>query len=118
MGIAQTRAIVVQVLLEQGITNGVSQATFDTHEADPNIHHVPGGGGGGTARLDKFSPGGGQTVFVLSATPSPAADVLMFVNGTEYTSPGAFAVVGSTLTWNDSEFVIEASDRVEVSYHS
>lgn len=69
-----------------------------------------------TRNRDVFTPAPAQTVFVLSSAPSDPSQTMLFVNNVKYLITTDFTVSGSTLTWLDTEFALDASDVVEVIY--
>lgn len=73
-------------------------------------------GPGDDRDVDQFVSGGGQTAFALSFVPNSPGDVMMYVNGIAYRNTTDFSVAGSTLTWLDNVFVLEAGDGVLVDY--
>lgn len=58
-----------------------------------------------------------QTSFALSSTPVDVNDVSVVVNGAAQTPGADFSVSGTTLTWLDTNFQLDAGDQVVVSYN-
>jgi hypothetical protein len=62
----------------------------------------PGGSGGGTAVTQEVPTGtinGTNTTFTLSAAPSPASSLLLFLNGVEQLPGTDYTLSGSTITY-------------------
>jgi len=72
------------------------------------------GVGASTPINDRFTPGAGQTVFVLSAIPT--SFVTFTIDGLDYYSPETFVVIGNQLVWNDTEFVISVGQVIAAKY--
>ena len=64
---------------------------------------------------DGYTPTVGQTVFTLTNTPSDTS-VEMFVNGVRYRHGIDYTVTGTTVTWLDTLFTLDGSDRVVITY--
>lgn len=81
---------------------------------------ISGSGGGGPGiddwQTDFYISVASQTIFSLSTTPSDAADVKMRVNGITYKNGTDYTVVGTTLTWLNVPFTLDAGDEVEIFY--
>lgn len=61
--------------------------------------------------------GAAQTAFTLLNTPADTSRVIFMVDGVGYTvASGAITVVGTALTWTDTEFVMAGTERIEVLY--
>lgn len=69
-----------------------------------------------TPAPDLFTATGGQTVFTLTRAPRSQASTKMFVNGTQQTPGTDFTVVGTTLTWLNTDFAMVAGYKVAVEY--
>ena len=57
----------------------------------------------------------GQSVFTLPSVPTNPATAVMFVNNVDYSTPSAFSISGSTLTWSGG-FNLSPTDDVRVNY--
>jgi hypothetical protein len=100
--IVYTIATTEHYRLVGGITNGDWQlVTF--------------GGGGVSWQVDSFVATDGQTVFVLSQTPTQPAFVFILINFVPYSGTAFFTVSGTTVTWLNL-FMIQASDDVRAFY--
>ena len=77
---------------------------------------IEAGAAAGVEQVDYFVALAGQTVFVLSQAPADPADVEMHVNGIMYEQADEWSILGQTVTWNDSAFVLGAGDEVEIRY--
>lgn len=61
--------------------------------------------------------GAGQTAFTLGNTPADTSRIIFMVDGVGYTvASGAITVVGTAITWTDTEFVLAGTERIEVLY--
>lgn len=58
----------------------------------------------------------GQTIFALTNSFSPGGFSYLLVNSAEYTVADDYTVSGTTLTWLDTDFVLEVGDRVIIIY--
>ena len=67
-------------------------------------------------QTDLFIATASQTVFVLSETPVDSTDVKMSVNGHFERITEDYTVSGTTLTWLNNNFILEAGDRIEIHY--
>ena len=65
---------------------------------------------------NEFTPTLGQTVFTLTPGPSETRSLSLFVNGVRADDVTDFTVVGTTLTWLDTDFSLDTSDKVIVRY--
>ena len=65
---------------------------------------------------DVFTPTLGQTIFILSQTPSDDNDVQMFVNSIKTILGTNYTAVGTTVTWLDTPYILDTSDKVEIVY--
>lgn len=81
---------------------------------------IPGGGGGGfTAKLEAFSPTLMQQIFTLAQSPAQIDNIVFFVNGVGYFTPGYFLVGGAgnkTITWGNL-FTLDVNDDVRIMYY-
>jgi len=69
------------------------------------------------ARFEELTiSGDGQTVFTLPQAPAANTDVILLVNGIQYSSPTFFTVSGTTLTWLDVLFTLTTSMSLEAFY--
>jgi len=58
----------------------------------------------------------GQTVFTLAEEPVDPDDVTFVMNGAMYIKDVDFTVVGTTVTWLNTDFGLVTGDRVRVDY--
>lgn len=65
---------------------------------------------------DEFEAQALQTVFTLSKTPVNNDTLSLCINGVRYDDEDEYTVVGTTLTWLDTPFVLDAGDEVVVRY--
>ncbi len=68
---------------------------------------------------DEFTATAGQTVFALSKVPRDLETVTLEVNGVRYDrtpTNNDYSVSGSTLTWNNAAFTMDAGDVLRVRY--
>ncbi len=66
---------------------------------------------------EEFGPlAGGEVDFVLTKIPLNIGTIVFRVNGIAYRRGTDFTLVTNTVTWTDSEFVLEAQDIVEIEY--
>ena len=63
-----------------------------------------------------FTPTTGQTVFTLGSTPTPES-VVFIVNGVSYVPTVDYTVSGVTVTWLDTDFTLETTDEVVITYY-
>lgn len=56
----------------------------------------------------------GQTVFTMPYTPKSTQSVILQVNGIGYSLTNDYTISGTTLTWLNSEFVLQTTDSLEV----
>lgn len=71
---------------------------------------------GVTAEKDIFSPTDGQTIFTLSHVPTQPNSMNFTVNGQGQTPGLDYTLVGNTLTFLNSSFVMEAGWTVVATY--
>lgn len=67
-------------------------------------------------REDTFASGAGQVTFILTAAPTDADATSAHVNGVEYNRPTDYVVSGTTVTWLNTLFALEAGDVLTVQY--
>lgn len=67
-------------------------------------------------QVDEFIAIAAQTIFLLSQTPSNSTDMELHVNGILYEQTDEYSVVGTTVTWNNSAFVMSGGEEVEIRY--
>jgi len=65
---------------------------------------------------DSFSPTAGQVTFILTREPTDSESVVFEVNGLDYVLGDHFTRSGLNITWNDTAFVMETTDRVRIKY--
>jgi len=58
----------------------------------------------------------GQVTFILSAATTDPASIRVIVNGVDYDDVADFTVSGTTLTWLNNAFSMDAGDIVLVRY--
>lgn len=75
-----------------------------------------GGGGGASFAENEFSATPAQTVFTLSGSLVPGGLSVLFVNGLGYAEGTEYTVSGTTLTWLNVPFILEAGDRVVIKF--
>jgi hypothetical protein len=65
---------------------------------------------------DTFTATAGQVSFILSQAPKDPVSVNLVVNGVDYEKPSDYVVSGTSLTWLNTLFTLEAGDRLLVRY--
>ncbi len=65
---------------------------------------------------DEFTATAGQVTFVLSSTPLDVDSVSVIVNGVHYDDDADWTISGTTVTWLDTVFVMDAGDKVIIRY--
>lgn len=70
----------------------------------------------GYPAIEKFVPALAQTVFTMSGSPTPTIQPILTVNGVEYEKGVNYTISGSTLTWLDTPFTLDASDDLRIYY--
>lgn len=74
----------------------------------------------GTANLlwveDEFVPTLGQVTFILSAAPLDPNSFSLHINGVVYDDGLDFTVSGTTLTWLNTPFSLDATDKLLARY--
>ena len=58
----------------------------------------------------------GQTTFTLSQTPDTQGPFVLLVNSAAYAEGTDFTVVGTLVTWLDTDFTLQIGDHVVVVY--
>lgn len=94
---------------------------YTSPDCEGALQELGGGGGGGGAAFAEVAvtPFGGQTVFVLPvAILGIGAYSAFVVNGVEYAKTTDYTIVGTTATWLDTPFTLEATDRVLIKYQT
>ncbi len=70
----------------------------------------------GQNKLNQFISGVGQTIFTLTHTPTSPGDVLCFINGGGQTNGTDYTIAGNTGTWLNTDFSLDAGDKVQFYY--
>lgn len=65
---------------------------------------------------DEFTPTAGQVTFILSAPPKDQASIQFFVNGVLTDDVVDYTVSGQTITWLNTHYSMEITDKVIVRY--
>lgn len=73
-------------------------------------------GSGANFGDDRFVATPGQTLFTLSAPYLATGLSVLFVNGAEYDVAVDYTIAGTTVTWLNTSFALEAGDVVTVKY--
>ena len=73
-------------------------------------------GVGSTPVDEHFFAIANQTVFTLGTAPAVASAVQFYVNGVKYVFGIDYTVVGTTVTWLNGDFNMEAGDTVDIYY--
>jgi hypothetical protein len=100
----------------------ISLKPNDVHPLNPGrfirtaIYAGPGGGGGGAFTENEFNATAAQTVFTLSSSFAPGGLSILFVNGIGYAEGTEYTISGTTLTWLDVPFILDAGDRVVIKF--
>jgi hypothetical protein len=76
----------------------------------------PPGPPGGAANVENYVAIANQALFPLGSAPATPALVLMYVNGVLYVYGTDYTVAGSTATWLNVPFVMNAGDTVTFVY--
>ena len=74
---------------------------------------------GGAAALwteDEFAPGLGQVSFILTSAPADPDSFSLHVNGVVYDDTADYTVSGTTLTWLNTLFSLDGSDKLLARY--
>ena len=72
---------------------------------------------GSVIKTDAFTPTLGQTVFALSFPYAGSGDpVWLTVGGIAFELGVDYTLVGTTLTWLDVDFTLDATDRIVIIY--
>lgn len=79
---------------------------------------VGGAPAAGTAPFweDEFSATLAQTVFTLTETFAPNGMAAVSVNGVRYAEGTDYTIAGTTLTWKNTPFVLQAGDCIIALY--
>ena len=76
-----------------------------------------GGGGGGPWASQRFVATAAQVSFILGAAPVTTSSIIVAINGIAADGAGVdYTVSGTTLTWLNNEFSLEAGDIVSATY--
>lgn len=65
---------------------------------------------------DEFAPSGGQVTFILSRPPTDLEALAFYVNGVKVEDEADYSVSGTNVTWLNTEYAMEATDRVAIKY--
>lgn len=84
--------------------------------ATQGIPGPPGPPTGPPWREDEFTTTAGQVTFIISATPTDANSLSMYVNGVLYDDVAEFTISGTTITWLNTSFAMSVGDTVHVRY--
>lgn len=95
---------------------GSGDATVTSSADEVNID-VSGVGGHAAWVQDEFTATAAQVSFILSGAPSEALSLTFNVNGIDYDDVVDYTISGSTVTWTNAAFVMEAGDKVIVRYY-
>ncbi len=63
-----------------------------------------------------FTASAAQVDFVLTKTPLSIGTITFRINGIAYQKVTDFTISSLTVTWTDTEFVLEDGDIVEIEY--
>lgn len=74
------------------------------------------GGGHSPWREDEWAATPGQVTFILGLAPTDLNSVEFLVNGVLYDDAADYTVSGVTVTWLDTEFSMESTDKVLIRY--
>ena len=88
---------------------------YTSPDCEGALQELGGGGGGGGASFaeNEFIATPAQTVFALSfAFVGVGGLAILHVNGFVYAKDTDFTISGTTLTWLDTSFVLDAGDCV------
>jgi hypothetical protein len=72
--------------------------------------------GSATWLEDAYTPTLGQVTFILSQTPTEPISLMLNVNGVEFVETDDYTLSGTNITWLDTDFSMETSDKVVVQY--
>ena len=65
---------------------------------------------------DEFTASAAQTIFTLSQTFQPNGLSVFSVNGVSYAEGTDYNIGGTTATWLNNDFIMEAGDKIVVKY--
>lgn len=65
---------------------------------------------------DEFTPTLGQITFILSQAPTDLDSLAFLVNGVHYDDTVDFTVSGTTVTWLNTPFSLDTTDKVHARY--
>jgi hypothetical protein len=66
---------------------------------------------------DEFTATLAQTVFTLTQSAAAGGVVVLTINGQRFAEGTDFTISGTTLTWLDTPFTLEAGDAVVITYN-
>ena len=67
-------------------------------------------------KRDEFTATNGQVTFILSSAPADNSSVTLYVNGVMYDDVDDYTVSGTTITWLNTPFSMDAGDEILVRY--
>ena len=95
------------ILPSDAVDAGESIDEINLSVSDPNIHlHI----------IQVETATASQTVFTLDEVPFDDNDVEMKINGVSYLITTDYTISGTTATWLDTDFTLDAGDKVEFIY--
>lgn len=65
---------------------------------------------------DEYTPTAGQITFIITQPPADLVSMKFYVNGILYDDDGDYTVSGATVTWLGTNFVMQTTDKVHISY--
>ncbi len=71
---------------------------------------------GAAWREDEFVAAASQVTFILSQAPSDLDSFTLYVNGVAYDDADDYTVSGTTLTWLNTLFIMDAGDKLLARY--
>lgn len=103
--------LVVKVVAGSGI------AVSEQNDGGVETLEITNTGGGGAPWVeDEFVPTLGQVTFVLSSVPTDLNSISLHVNGIAYDDVTDYTVSGTTLTWLNTPFSLETTDKLLARY--
>jgi hypothetical protein len=100
-----------------GVAVSTTQLFLNIAQVEPSSGGMGGGGGGHSAWTeDEFSPTPAQVTFILSQAPTDSESIVFVVNGVIADDVVDYTVSGQTVTWLNTNFVMEAGDVVAIRY--
>jgi hypothetical protein len=66
--------------------------------------------------VDEYTPTAAQVTFILSQAPTDVASLQFITNGVEADEAGDYTVSGVTVTWLNTNYVMENTDLVHIRY--